>query len=190
MRRASGKVKAWRRSRSWKDCRDARRVDRSWYDGLVGGVFVVVKLGWATGALMSALRFRFLPLLVVGAGMALACRRGRVTFKGEEASSSRPTIPLPEQLGSRRREVMVFHGAVRGLMWRKSWPAWILMDCWGVEARVVMVWRSAARVVSRSQAWMVHFLLLACCEGDFSCSMAARWVVLFPGAAQASTMSP
>ena len=100
-------------SRSWKDCRDARRAGRSLGVGWVGGRgFVVGKIDGAGDDGMSALRFRFLPLPVVVAGMMLAPRRGRVTFKGEEASSSRPMIPLPEQLGSRRREVMVFQGDV------------------------------------------------------------------------------
>lgn len=70
------------------------------------------KIDLGAGAVVLGLRFRFLPvLLVVGVGLGLVRRCGRVTIKGEE-ESSRPMIPLPEQLGSRRREVIVFQGAV------------------------------------------------------------------------------
>ena len=78
-------MKAWSTSRSWKACRDARRAVRSLVVGLGWGSFVIGgKTDVAAGAVMPGLRFRFLPLLVVVAGLALAPRRGRVTFRGGE----------------------------------------------------------------------------------------------------------
>ena len=106
--------------------------------------------------------------------------------------SSRPTMPLPEQLGSRSKCVTLPNLASEGSSARKSCLASTFTSV--APDLSTIVCRTLDRDGSRSHAKILLLCLRVFPDlADFSwrnLAMAARWVVLLPGAAQVSKMSP
>lgn len=171
MRRADGKENAC--VRMWV-CRLESLVRRA--VRAEESVSVDVSADGRAGGMVGCSRFRFF-----GCGMFLT-----VMGDGRDKMgiSSRPRIPLPLQLGSSNNPVTFANRGSSGFKARKSVfgsTVTRLSAC----AIWIIFWRVLDLVGSLSQAKIRDEE-----EEDVPERRAARWVVLFPGAAQASIMSP